>query len=447
MTARTHPTRESLRASLWFWPSVAAAVSFAVALALSTIRADRSQLWALWAWPADAASATALLQTVATATMAATTLTFSLTVVALQLSSQQFSPRLLREFSRNKVTQVVLGLLVSTFVVALTGLRGIREGEAQPVAVIALATVMAIASVGALLGFIGNLVRSLRVDTMMVTVRNESAATIADTYGPSDPGKPDAEPLLHEPGTGRVVPASRSGFVRVIDPGKLVAAATRHGVSVQVAVRPGDQVIQGSPLAEFWSGSRDSAAIAEAVRDDLEDGVDLAYERTLEQDAAFGFRQLTDIAVKAISPGINDPVTAVHAVGYCADLLIELQSRRLGPKRHHDDEGRPVVLLPDRDIRYYLDLVCSPLRRYGEREPLVLMALLRMLRDCAASAQDDEQRGVLRQQADLVVEQMSPDLLDADARPVRAMHASVVAMLEGDAVEAYRDRAGETRSV
>ena len=97
--------------------------------------------------------------------------------------------------------------------------------------------------------------------------------------------------------------------------------------------------------------------------------VELGYERTVEQDAAFGFRQLEDIAVKALSPGINDPVTAAHAIGYMADFLVQVLGCRLGPTVHEDSDGVDRAIVPDRDIAYYIDLCCGQVRRYGRQEP------------------------------------------------------------------------------
>jgi uncharacterized membrane protein len=175
--------------------------------------------------------------------------------------------------------------------------------------------------------------------------------------------------------------------------------------------------------------------------------VQLGFERTSEQDSALGLRQLTDIAVKAISPGINDPVTCGHAVGYCADLLVRLQGRQLGEQEHPDAHGARRLITPDRDHRYYVELVCGPVRRFGREEPIVLTSLLRLLRDCAVNARTDEQREELQRQSDLVLEEMSDRLLPYDAQAVRDLAHRVALALQGRVAEAYADRAGETRSV
>jgi uncharacterized membrane protein len=438
---------EDVRASLWFFPSCAAALSLAVTLALLAVRPDPSARWAAWAWPGPADSASTLLQVVATAVMTAMTLTFSLTVVALQLASQQFSPRLLREFARDRLTQAVLALLASTFVVALTGLRGIDPERPLPVLVIALALVLGIASAGALLAFIGHLVRALRVDTMMVAVHKEAAATIADAYPAYDDRSKEPAGDLPGPEDGTLVPAARSGFVRMVDPGMLVRAAAQGGVFLRLGVRPGDHVVEGAPIASAWAADGRGEVPVDDLRGALEQAVEVGFERTVEQDAALGLRQLTDIAVKAISPGINDPVTAGHAVGYCSDLLVRLQGRNLGPQQHVDEAGTPRLVTPDRDLQYYLDLVCAPVRRFGRSEPVVLTALLRLLRDCAVGSHDDREREQIGRQVQLILDDMDDALLPYDADSVRDLARRVQLALLGDVDGAYRDRAGETRSV
>ncbi len=438
---------EDLRASLWFWPSAAALAALGSTLALLGVRPQEGTALALWAWPGDAASASTLLQVVATSVMTATTLTFSLTVVALQLASQQFSPRLLREFARDRFTQGVLAVLLSTFVVALAGIRGVDSEHRVPVLVVALALVLAFVSAGALLAFVGHIVKALRVDTMMVSVHQETVMTIEETYAPYGDTTRVPSADLPGPAGGALIPSARSGLVRLIRGDMLVRRAEEAGVFIRFAVRPGDHVVQGAPIASVWPADSHQPVDVEALRDAILEAVEIGFERTIEQDAALGLRQLTDIAVKAISPAVNDPITAAHAVGYCADILVQLQRRHLGPQQHDDASGTPRVVLPDRDHRYYLDLVCAPVRRFGCGEPLVLTALLRMLRDCAVGARDEEQRAALLEQAELVVQQMSQELLPYDADAVRDLARRVELAVRGDVDGAYRDRAGETRSL
>jgi uncharacterized membrane protein len=392
---------------------VAGVVSFLLGTGLSQI--ELSEAWAKLAWPADADAASTLVQVVAASVITVTTLTFSLTVLALQLASRQFSPRLLREFTRDPVTRWVLSILVATFAVAMAVLRQLRADSPIPHLGVLAVMVGGLASLAALLGFITHIVRVLRVDTMMATVHQEAQSAIKTFYPAYDDDRPrDPGPATTPPGAGQVVSAATSGFVRIVDVDALVAAARGQDVMVQLIVRPGDHVVSGTPMGVAWHRTGGVPAAGEVVDRLVRDSVELGYERTVEQDSAFGFRQLEDIAVRALSPGINDPVTAAHAIGYMADLVVQLLGCRLGATVHEDKDGTARAVVPDRDIAYYLDLACGQIRRYGRREPTILVALLRLLRDAATASRDDEHRAAITTQAQHIVQAMDETLLDVE---------------------------------
>ena len=439
----TLPSAEDLRSSLWFWPAVAALVGLLVGSALGSVRPVAGSWAERFVWPGDRDSAIAFLQVVAGSVITVTSLTFSLVVVALQLASQQFSPRLLREFARDIATQVVLAILVTTFVVAVTVLRGMNSDDELPALGLGVVFLLSLMSISALLGFLGHITRLVRVDTMMAGVHRQARATIEQQYQPygEEQQRPDLPPGAEE--AQAVVVASKSGFLQRVDVPRLLEAAVRCDAVVVVGVRPGDQVAVGTPLARVLVEKQRRAEMDRAVHGCLE----LGYERTLEQDVALGLRQLTDIAVKALSPGINDPTTAAHALSHITDLIIRLQGRRLGPLVHAGPDGEPRVHMPDRDLRYYLDLTVAPVRRYGAADPTVLVAVMRMLRDLAVAARDDEQREEIRRQAGLVAAAVPDGLAAEDAEGVLDGKRRVAQVLEGDLLAAFADRAGETRSL
>lgn len=427
------------QAPLWLWPGVTAVLAATAGWALGMVEPRSGFLMALW--PADTSAAGTLLQLVASAAVTIATLTFSITIVALQLASQQFSPRLLRDFVRDGVTKRVLSVLTATFVFAITGLRGINSAEPVPTLVCLVAALLGLASVAALLAFISHMVRMLRVDTMMTRVHDDARRAIETFYGPyAGHGQRSPDELDLDSRAGRLANASRSGFIELVDVDTLVDAAREHDAVVRVEVRPGDMVTVGTPIATVWGGSEE---LDEAIRS----GVVFNNERTIDQDAAFGFRQLEDIAVKAMSPSSNDPVTAATAIGHMGDLLVRLTGRHLGPTLHEDADGVGRAIVPDRDLRYYLDLTCGQVARFGGSEPTLVTALLRMLRDVAVACRDDGQRAEVARAADLVAGELSSDWNDSDAGSVLLHREQVTAALEGRTVEAFADRAGETRSM
>ncbi|MFD2093924.1 DUF2254 domain-containing protein [Blastococcus deserti] len=432
------------RAPMWVWPALWGVVAAIAGWLLGQVEPRSGFLTALW--PADTSAAGSLLQIVATGAVTIATLTFSITVVALQLASQQFSPRLLQEFVRDRTTKSVLSILTGTFVFALSGLRGVNSSQPVPTLVCLTAALLGMASLGALLGFITHMVSLLRVDTMMTRVHDVTDRAIRDFY-PAYDEQPDLTPddLHLDTSEGRRVMADSSGFVQFLDTDALVAAARRHDAIVRVVVRPGDHVTHGTPVASAWT--RGGRPLDDEFTDAIRGAVVLNNERTIDQDAAFGLRQLEDIAVKAMSPAINDPTTAATAVGHMADLLVRLAGRHLGPAVHTDEDGVGRVVLPDRDFRYYIDLACGQLARFGSSEPTVLMALLRMLRDVAISCRDDGQRAEVARAADLVAGELSRELNEVDTAAIKDHHDRVSAALEGRVEEAFTDSNGQVRSM
>ena len=438
-------TAERSGGPLWLWPAVAGVVAAVLATVLSTIRTESGLLAVLW--PSDTAAAGTTLQLVATAAVTITTLTFSITVLALQLAAQQYSPRLLRGFAQDPVIKAVLVVLTATFTYALAGLRTVDQERPVPTLLLVGAAALGLASFAAVLAFTTHIVRALRIDTMMLRVHDDTGRAMAAFYpdhdDPTVQGPEELGGLAAAP--GRTVSAGTSGYVRNIRVEEAVQLTREHDLVVRVEVRPGDHVVRGAPIATVWTPDGEPA---DASADDVvREVVRVDYERTIDQDAAFGFRQLEDIAVKAMSPGINDPGTAVAAVGHMSDLLTRLTGYRLGASLHADEEGTGRVVVPDRDMRYYLDLACGQLRRFGAGEPTVLVALLRMLREVARAARDEEQRAEVARAADLVLEQLGDGLIDDDVEAVREAHRRVCLALEGRTTEAYADRSGEFRSI
>ena len=436
---------ERSRTPLWLWPAVGGVAGLVGALVSVPVRLDRPHPLAWLGWPGGLDSATAFLQALATSVITVTGLTFTLIIVALQLASQQFSPRLLREFMHDRVFKAVLAVLVAAFVFAVTALRHVGHDGPVPDLTLLIAFGASLAVLAAILGFIAHIARVLRVDTMMRAVHDETDRAIEEfhpRYGDPRPRSPEE---LGVDGEGGSVCAGSSGFVRFVDVDRLLRTAAASDVLIRLDVRPGDHVVRGTPLASAWSREGGPVELAD-VEAGVRKCVVLDYERTMEQDAAFGFRQLVDIAVKALSPGINDPVTAIHAVGHLSDLAVKVAGRRLGGTLHEDHRGVGRLVVPDRDITYYPDLVCGQVRRYGRHEPTVLNALLRMLRDVATATRDDEQRAAVDVQVDLVTAEVSSSLSRYDVDTVEDMARRVRQALTGDVRAAYHDRSGETRS-
>jgi len=391
---------EYVRGSLWVLPtlSVLAALAAGSLLSLVSIGA-RSPL----AFQGTADDARTLLIGITATMVTVIALLLGLTVVALQLSSTQFSPRLLRNFLRDRPNQIVLSAFVATFAYSAAGLYtvGVSGGNrtgAFPRLAVSGALVLLFVSLGLLVFFADHLVHSIQVDAIMSAVERNTIGVIQ--HGLFTGGQ-DAPEL---PGWAVPITSQRSGYVQLVRPGALLSQAAGYGACLRLRPRVGEHVVAGTTLAWIWRSSpRDPAPDPQVFLRVLDAGVRIGFERTLEQDAAFGIRQLVDVACKALSPAVNDPYTAVQAVDHLSVIFCALVQRPLGNHVARDDSGAAVIV-PGRRFPEYLAVMCGLIRRYGAREPTVAHALLRLLRNCAAVAGDDPERyAAIEEQARLVV--------------------------------------------
>ena len=405
------------------WPLPAAALVAAVALGIGLPRVDAAVgddlppgLTELL-FGGGAGAAQTVLNAIATSLITVTSLTFSLTVLTLQLASSQYSPRLLRTFTRDGFVQGTLALFLGSFVYAVTVLRTVRTPEGSDVAFVpqlsvTLAFALTLASALGLVLFLAHLAREIRVETVLRNVHDETGGTLERVLGeresmagvPTEPAGGGVRPLL----------APASGFVVGIDHHLLRGAALEVDAVVVVDRRVGDVLVEGTPVARAWpvsAGSLEEEDVA-ALQERLAEAVDTQYERTSQHDVAFGLRQLTDVAVKALSPGINDPTTAVHALSHAAALLCELSRRDLGADALRDDRGRVRVAVRQRSFRELLDLAVDQPRIYGADDPHVLRSLLELLEAVAWVADAPERTAAVQDQLDRVRKVIAGGTLD-----------------------------------
>ena len=364
-------------------------------------------------------------------------LLLGLAVVALQLSSTQFSPRLLRNFLRDRPNQVVLSAFVATFAYCAAGLYtvGVSGGNrpaAFPRLAISGAIVLLFVSLGLLVFFADHLLHSIQVDAIMETVQRNTLAVIEDGLLAGGQEAPEV-PTWAVPVVSR-----RSGYVQAVHPQTLLPCAARHGVCLRLRLRVGEHVAAGTTLAWIWRASPDDPAPdPRAFTRVLDSGVRSGFERTLQQDAAFGIRQLVDVACKALSPAVNDPYTAVQAVDHLSVIFCALSQRPLGA--HVARSGQSVVIVPARRFGDYLAVMCGLIRRYGASEPTVAHALLRLLGNCAAVAGDDpERRAAIEEQARIIVADAEREVAQPTEPRPRPCRSRIGASGGGQASARYR---------
>ena len=391
--------REYVRGALWVLPTLSVLAALVAGALLSSVSIGARSPLAFQGTPDDART---LLFGITGTMVTVIALLLGLAVVALQLSSTQFSPRLLRNFLRDRPNQVVLSAFVATFAYSAAGLYtvGVSGGNrtaAFPRLAVSGAIVLLFISLGLLVFFADHLVHSIQVDTIMETVQRKTLAVIEDGLLTGGQEAPEV-PAWAVPVTSR-----RSGYVQAVHPGRLLPHAARHGACLRLRPRVGEHVVAGTPLAWIWRASPgDPAPDPRDFTRALDTGVRIGFERTLEQDAALGIRQLVDVACKALSPAVNDPYTAIQAVDHLSVIFCALARRPLGT--HVAREGIGMVIIPGRRFPDYLAVMCGLIRRYGAGEPTVAHALLRLLGSCAAVAEDDPERcAAIEEQARIIV--------------------------------------------
>jgi uncharacterized membrane protein len=425
---------EYLRGALWVMPTGSVGVALVAGSVLSSITIPASSGLAPLVFQGTSDDARNLLIGIASTMVTVIALVLGLTVVALQLASTQFSPRLLRNFLRDLVNQLTLSSFVATFAYSTAGLytvgiSGGRRTSEYPRLAVSGALVLLFVSMIMLVFFVHHLAHSIQIDQVMADVEKDTLHTVRVSMVPGD----EAAGRVAVPGGARAITATHSGYVQTFHLENVVAVAARFEAVVALVPMMGEHVIDGTPLAWAWKGGRegeplDPAAIA-ALGSALARGVRLGFERTAEQDVAFGVRQLADVASKALSPAVNDPYTAVQAVDHLSVILAALATRPLGSQALTDREGTIRVHVPGRDWEYFVDLGLGQVRRFGHAEPRVVLALLRVVRDLASLC-DRPRRQTLRRYVAVLLEDVQRDVpQSADREPLVERGTALLAEL------------------
>jgi uncharacterized membrane protein len=346
-------------------------------------------------------SARQILATISGAMITFTGLVFSITILVLQLASSQYSPRILRRFFQDRSSQLAMGVFIGTFTFSLIALREIREEGAAgvPGFAVTFAVVSVLIAVAVFVHYINHVARSIQVASIIASVAGETQKAIEARY-PEERRDEERTPLDDRPVT-QEVPSPRAGALVRIDERQLVKVAREAGVVIEVVPTTGDFVPHGHPVLRVRDGHVDE--LDDAAR--VERMIQLDLERTVEQDPAFGLRQLVDIAERALSTGVNDPTTAVQAIDGIHDLLRRLAPRPFPVDERRDDDGDVRLIVHEVTWDEYVELATSEIRLYGSSSLQVHRRLRAMLDDLRSVAQGDRLPSLDRQL----------DLLDAAA--------------------------------
>ncbi|WP_327074848.1 DUF2254 domain-containing protein [Kitasatospora purpeofusca] len=416
------PLREHLRESFWFAPLLACVAAVLLAgltaeldeAVVSQSVADTGSVDELLRFNSAAKS---VVSTVSSAMLTFIGVVFSISLVALQMAASQFSPRVLRLYVRSWLTKAAFSVCLATFLFALLVQFSYDDSTdpakltSVPVFSSVVAVLLVVLSLGLFVLYVQSTMRLLRVPHVIDRVANESMAVLLQyrlmPAEPAPPAPPEAYTLLHE---------GRSGVLRDVNIGRLLRIARKHDAVLHLVPRIGDFIAPGTPIVRV-AGERPprSRRIAQALN--------VGVDRTMHQDLSFGFRQLVDIAIRALSPAVNDPTTAVQAVDRIHQLLATLLHESFGDLCHRDRNGAVRLVEPVPGWSSIVDLAFTEIRLCGAGHPQVTRRLTAALDDLLRIAPDRRRPELLEQQVLLVravtQEQADPEVRAFALRPDR----------------------------
>ncbi|HYW80663.1 MAG TPA: DUF2254 domain-containing protein [Thermoguttaceae bacterium] len=424
---------DRVRSSFWFLPALMA--GGAVALAFVTVALDgpvTDWLQRAWGWrfTGGAVGASAVLGSIAGSMITIAGVVFSMTLVALSLAASQLGPRMLRNFMRDTITQVVLGTFVATFLYCLLVLRTIHHAEGivfVPHLSVSLGVVFAVVSVGVLIYFIHHVSVSLQANEIVTRVNTELMEGIDRLF--PEPIERGATPILAEPPDtrflntfeqeARPVGSTGDGYLQVIDVEVLLTLAVEEDVVLRLEHRPGHFVVAELPLVLVWPGDR----LNDQLTGRIQSAFALGNQRIPRQDIECAVNQLVEIAVRALSPGLNDPFTAIACVDYLGSALCRLAQREMPLPYRHDGEDRLRVISPAVTFPAIADAAFDQIRQYGRSSAAVTIRLQETIAMIAKFAHRPEDLAALQRHADMIARGAREALSESeDRRAVEERH-------------------------
>jgi len=372
----------------------------------------------------DPQVAQVILSGIATSIMTVVSIVFAILLMTLTLASMQFSPRIIVSFSKDRVTQWTLGIFLGTFSYCMAALPTARSlpKPFAPVATVMGAMLLAVACVSWLLFFIHHISRAISVNHIVDRIASETEAMIDDTMPwPHQPGRTETDDPRRGYTWETTIVSGVSGYIRFIDTRRLVELAKQYRVKVDVLRRVGHFVPAGVPLMTLSKGDR----LPPDKADELLGAFDLGPTRTLQQDVEFGVLQIVDIALKAISPAVNDPTTAISSVDQLSRILIRFVSREPLDSNLYDPPGVFRVHIPGIGVERLLDSAFEQIRMYARGDVAVSLRLLRALADIAVTTPDPLLRQMLVERGRRVVEGCSGALGEEELKPIRERAAAL----------------------
>jgi uncharacterized membrane protein len=443
--------REELLTTLWLVPAAlvcGAVVLFVVTYELDLAASHHHLSLPSWIHTLSPSDAREVLSAVAAAVITVVGVVFSITILALTLASQQFGPRMMRNFVRDVGNQVTLGVWVATFVYAVLTLGSISANAHQtfvPDISITVTEVLLMADVVVLIYFIHHIAKSIQLPEVVASIAADLIRAIdaefpegveiappplprsSDRSMLPDPAARPLSELLHSLATeGATVPATQSGYLQFVGYQQLVEIAEEAGSVIRLTHRPGHFIVAGRPLALVWP-PKTAAQVAAA----LEKSHLTGPHRTLIQDPVFAIDQLVEIAIRALSPAVNDTFTALTCIDWLSAGLCRISTRTLAEGVYRDRFGRVRLIESDPSYARIVNRATDKIRQAARGMPAVVIRLMDSIAHVVECTTSTEQRAVLRRQAEMVLRAAEEDIAEPnDLAQVRERFEHLVSLSE-----------------
>ena len=404
----SHWRREVLRTSLWYVPALE--VGAAIVLFAGTLAADRAAYhgdFALpgWVISGSADAARQILTTIAAALITVVGVVFSIILVTLSLASTQFGPRMLRNFIRDRGTQLTLGTFVATFVYAVLVLASIgvgSHGDFVPHISVTVTLGLMVVDLAVLIYFIHHTAVSIQLPQVIASIAADLAEAITvQGSGNAEPhpktGPTAVELVARAEANGAVLFAPASGYVQFIKTRDLVRLATEADAVINLEHRPGHFIVRGHRFATVWPPEA-----APLVRQALGRAHLVGPYRTLSQDVSFGIDQLVEIALRALSAAVNDTFTALTCIDWLGENLCQIVAQWHPARVHRDERGFIRVIAAEPSYDRLVQRSFEKLRQSSPGQPAVMIRMLDALARIMAETTTDGQRRVLLEQAQMI---------------------------------------------
>jgi uncharacterized membrane protein len=404
----------SFRSSYWFVPTVMAVLSIALSFSTTTIDVFLSRDITEkieWLYSGGPEGARSILSTVAGSMITTAGVVFSITIVVLSLTSSQFGPRLLGNFIRDTGIQVVLGTFISTFIYCLLTLRVVRSGDSGsfvPHLSITIAFLLALASTVVLIYFIQHVSTAIQADSIITAVYRDLEAGI-DRLLPEQLEHDVGEPGINDIGAalpakfdlvGWPVAAEHSGYLQAIDYGGLSNAAIESDLILRLHYRPGEFIAAGEQLLTAWPREHWDEKLTARVNSSFIQG----RQRTDEQDMEYSVNQLVEVALRALSPGINDPFTAMTCIDWLSAALGHITQRKFPSALRYDENGALRLVIVPLSYVEIVEAAFGQIRHAAANHVQVILCLLGAIAAIAPHIRVEERRKVLEHHAALVAQ-------------------------------------------